>query len=131
MSAAATDQADVVAGTLRWSKGAWLLAPTGVDVLLRVEPVPAPSTEGFFSRAIKARLVVHGDVGSTARAGDPIRPRTGVPDVLVGTVRTVGDGFVVVDAGVAFVVRGAVGVEVGAVVTIDVDDDRGIVCELL
>jgi len=122
-----------VKGTLRLSKGAWLFAPDGVDVLLRVDPVPAPATDGFLSQSARVRLVVHGHVVTDVSGGDAIRPRTGVPSLLLGTVLGVLDGALVVDTGVAFMVRGAGASIVGATVAVAVDDAtdaRGIRCEL-
>ena len=122
-----------VAGTLRLSKGAWLFAPDGVDVLLRVDPVPAPATEGFLSQAIRARLVVQGHVVTDVNGGDAIRPRTGVPSLLLGTVLGELDDALLVDTGVVFMVRGAGPGIVGATVAVAVDDAvdaHGIRCEL-
>lgn len=121
---------DVTAGTLRFSKGAWLFAPDGVDVLLKVDPQPPPSSDGFFSRAVKASLSVHGELVAGAHTGWSISPRTGVPQLLVGTVRAVSDDEVVVDAGVVFIVREARGAVVGDTVTIAVDNVRGVGCAL-
>ncbi len=122
-----------VAGTLRLSKGAWLFAPDGVDVLLRVDPVPAPASEGFLSQSVRARLVVQGHVVTDVNGGDAIRPRTGVPSLLLGTVLGVLDDALVVDTGVVFMVRGAGPGIVGATVAVAVDDAvdaHGIRCEL-
>lgn len=124
------DDDDVTPGSLRLSKGVWLFAPDGVDVLLRVQPSPAPAVEGFLSQAVKGRLLVHGHLVDDAAAGDPVRPRTGVPALLVGTVRAATDDAIVLHAGVAFVVQGAGAAAAGSAVAVAVDVDRGVALEL-
>jgi hypothetical protein len=119
------------AGALRLSKGAWLFAPDGVDVLLHVTPQPPPSTDGFLSRTVQARLQLRAKALRPAKpdAASVIQPRTGVPAVVVGRVVDVDGAGCVVDAGVAFVVVGVVAA-VGSVVEVDVDVDAGVVCGL-
>jgi len=118
-------------GTLRLSKGAWLFRPDAVDVLLRVEPTPPPSPEGFLSRPVEAILSVRGE--ATVADGAPrIEPRTGVPQRVTGRVLAVADDSLVVDAGIPLVVVVGVGARatVGDVVGIDVDVDAGVGCAL-
>lgn len=119
----------ITPGTLRLSKGTWLFAPDGVDLLLRVVPRPEPSPEGFFSRPVQARLELR---ARAHRAGGTlaIEPRTGVPERVVGRVAVAGGASFVLDAGIAFVVHG-VGAVAGDVVEVDVDTNAGVACVLL
>ena len=85
------------------------------------------------SQAIRARLVVQGHVVTDVNGGDAIRPRTGVPSLLLGTVLGELDDALLVDTGVVFMVRGAGPGIVGATVAVAVDDAvdaHGILCEL-
>jgi hypothetical protein len=120
-------------GTLRLSKGVWLFRPDAVDVLLRVEPTPPPSTEGFLSRPVEAILSVRGEATVTDGAAR-IEPRTGVPQRVVGRVLAVADDSLVVDAGIPLVVvvagGGGARATVGDVVEVDVDVDAGVGCAL-
>lgn len=117
----------VTPGALRLSKGVWLFAPDALDVLLRVEPRPSPSPEGFFSRPVVARLEVKARASRAGSGPAGLEPRTGVPDRVRGHVVDVGAGFFVVDAGIPIVVAG-VAAQVGDVIEIDVDIDAGVGC---
>ena len=116
-------------GALRLSKGTWLFAPDGVDVLLRVDPRPAPSMEGFFSQPVRARLEVQARSSSAGGAAPVIEPRTGVPDRIAGRVVAIEGGAVIIDAGIPFAVGGVVAA-VGDGVDVVVDIDAGVTCVL-
>ena len=129
MSAADTDRVD---GQLRLSKGAWLFRPAALDVLLRVEPAPAPAREGFLARDVRARLAVSPTAVRRAPAPVSIAPRTGVPEEIAGVVCAREGDDLVVDAGIRVVVRGAArdGPAIGEPVVVDVDTAHGVRCVL-
>ena len=121
-------------GTLRLSKGVWLFRPDAVDVLLRVEPTPPPSPEGFLSRPVEVSLSVRGEA-VVADGAPRIEPRTGIPQRVTGRVLAVADDRLVVDAGIPLVIvvvaGGGARATVGDVVDVNVDVDAGVGCALV
>lgn len=131
MSAPAGAVDDIVPGQLRWSKGAWLFRPEALDVLLRVQPTPAPDAEGFLSRDVRARLQVTARAIHRGKAPALVEPRTGIPAEISGVVLAHAGEALLVDAGVPILVLGdGRGTVVGDAVSIEVDVDAGVRCLL-
>lgn len=123
----------VVVGLLREAKGAWVFRPDGVDVLLRVTPLPPPAA-GTMQLHIEARLLVLAAAVRRApsSSSSSLSPRTGVPTRLVGSVVGGGGETLIVDAGVVVCVDGVRGAFApGDVVDVDVDVDAGVRCAVL